>query len=95
MLEVRRMLTPFQVATSSRTLVVCSRDLADLPAHDPGDPAGPVAVADEDGLGVEAALDAVERRHRLAVAAVRTISSPSGTWSRSNACSGCAVISIT
>ena len=28
-------------------------------------------------------------------AAVRTISSPSGTWSRSNACNGCAVSSIT
>ena len=30
-------------------------DLGDLAAHDPGDPGRPVAVADEDGVGVEAA----------------------------------------
>ena len=62
------MLTPFQVATSSRTRVVESRDLGDLAAHDPGDPGGPVAVADQDRLGVEGALDAVEGGHPLAVA---------------------------
>ena len=61
------MLTPFQVATSSRTRVVELGDLRDLAAHDPGDPGGPVAVADQDGLGVEGALDPVERGHLLAV----------------------------
>ena len=34
----------------------------------PAIPVGPLAVADEDRLGVEAALDAVERRHPLALA---------------------------
>ena len=61
------MLVPFQLATSSRTLVVSVGDLGDLSPHDPGDARGAVAVADEDGLGVEAPLDVVERLHLLAV----------------------------
>ena len=73
------MFTPFQVAASSSTRVVESETSETCAAHDPGDPGGPVAVADQHGLGVEGALDAVEgghaaRRRR----AVRTISAPSG-----------------
>ena len=41
------------------------RDLGDLPAHDSGDPRRAVAIADDDALGVERALDPVERRHTL------------------------------
>ena len=62
------MLVPFQLATSSRTRVVAVGDLGDLAAHDPGDPGRAVVVADEDRLGVEGALDAVEGRHLLALA---------------------------
>ncbi len=40
-------------------------DLGDQATHDPGDARGPLAIADEHGLRVEAALDPVERGHRL------------------------------
>ena len=43
-------------------------DLGDLATHDPGDPGGSLAIADQDGLGVEGALDTVECRHPLAAA---------------------------
>ena len=36
-------------------------DLGDLAAHDPGDPRGPVLVADQHRLGVEAPLDSPSR----------------------------------
>ena len=42
------------------------RDLRDLATHDPSDARGAVAVADEHGLRVEFALDAVEGGHLLA-----------------------------
>ena len=61
------MLVPFQLATSSRTLVVASETSETWPPMIPAIPDGPVLVADEDGLGVEAALLAVEGRHRLAL----------------------------
>ena len=62
------MLTPFQVATSSSTRVVESETSETCAAHDPGDPRGPVAVADQHRVGVEAALDPVEGGHLLALA---------------------------
>ena len=40
-------------------------DLGDLPAHDPGDPARPLGVADQRHVGVEGPLDVVEGDHRL------------------------------
>ena len=61
------MFGPTQVAASISTRVVESLDLGDLAAHDPGDAARALGVADERHLRAEAALDAVERRHRLAL----------------------------
>ena len=61
------MLTPFQVADLQQDAGGRLGDLRSLAAHDPGDARGPVAVADQDRLGVEGALDAVERGHPLAV----------------------------
>ena len=91
------MLVPFQLATSSRTLVVSSETSETWPPMIPAIPVGPVLVADEDGLGVErGARLAVEGRHRLAVLGRRARSARrSGTLSRSKACSGWAVSSIT
>ena len=42
------------------------RDLRHLAAHDPGDAGRAVAITDEHRLGIELALDPVERRHPLA-----------------------------
>ena len=64
--EVRRMFVPFQFADLEQHPRGRVGDLRDLPAHDPGDARGPLAVADEDRLGVELALDVVEGRHPLA-----------------------------
>ena len=48
------MLVPFQFADLEQDAGRLVGDLGDLAAHDPGDARGPVAVADQDGLGVEA-----------------------------------------
>ena len=62
------MLTPFQVATSSSTRVVESLTSETWPPMIPASPVGPVAVADQHRVGVEAALDPVEGGHPLALA---------------------------
>ena len=68
-----------------------------LAAHDPGDRrSGRRRRRPRTHLGVERALDAVERRHLLAVASRGGRSSaPPATRSRSKACSGWPVSSIT
>ena len=63
--EVSRMFGPTHVAISIRTRVVLLGDLGDLAAHDPGDAARPLGVADHGHVRVELALDAVEGRHLL------------------------------
>jgi hypothetical protein len=93
--EVRRMLTPFQVAISSRTEVVVSDTSEASPPMIPATPEGP--------LRSQTSTASVSKRRSTPSSvrivspslAVRTWSSPPGTMSRSNACSGCAVISIT
>ena len=44
------------------------RDLGRRPAHDPGDRQRPGRIGDEQGLGLELALDVVERLDALALA---------------------------
>ena len=90
------MLVPFQLATSSRTRVVSSETSETWPPMIPAIPDGPVRVADEHRLGVEASRSTPSRVVIVSPsAAARTISAPPGTLSRSKACSGCAVSSIT
>ena len=61
------MFGPTHVAASISTRVVFSDDLRDLPAHDPGDAARALRVADQRHVSVEHALHAVERDHPLAL----------------------------
>ena len=62
------MLTPSQLAASSSTLVVSSETSETWPPMIPAMPVGLLAIADENRLGVELALDAVEGGHLLALA---------------------------
>ena len=61
------MLVPFQVATSSRTLVVCSETSETWPPMIPAMPEGPLLSQTRTVSASKAALDVVERLHLLAV----------------------------
>ena len=92
---MRRMLTPFQVATSSRTRVVSSLTSETSPPMIPAMPVGPLRSQTS-----TASLSKVRSTPSRVVIrspsrAVRTMISPPGTLSRSKAWSGCAVSSIT
>ena len=52
------------------------RDLGDLPAHDPGDAARAIRVADERHLGREGTLGVVERDHALALGRAADVDAP-------------------
>ncbi len=67
MREVRRMLVPFQLATSSRTRVVSSETSETWPPMIPAIPEGPSSSQTRTVSASKLALDAVERRHRLAL----------------------------
>ncbi len=89
------MLTPFQFATSSRTRVVESLTSETWPPMIPAMLVGP-------SRSQTRTMSASNRRSvpsRVVIVspsrAARTMISPPGTRSRSNACSGWAVISIT
>ena len=66
--DVRWMFGPFQVAASISTRVVRVAHLGARAAHHAGDRGRALGVVDHAHLGVERALDVVERGHRLAVA---------------------------
>ena len=89
------MFTPFQVATSSRTRVVESETSETSPPMIPAIPEGPLRSQ------TSTVCESKVRSTPSSVVifspslAVRTMSWPSGTLSRSKACSGWAVISIT
>ena len=89
------MLTPFQVATSSSTLVVVSLTSETRPPMIPATPVGPlrsqtrtVSVSNRRSFPSSVVIVSPSR-------AARTMISPPGTLSRSNACSGWLVSSIT
>ena len=90
------MLTPFQVATSSSTRVVESETSETWPPMIPAIPEGPLRSQTSTDSASKRALDPVEGGHLLALGARcgRSARRP-GTRSRSKACSGCAVSSIT
>ncbi len=89
------MLTPFQVATSSSTRVVESETSETWPPMIPAIPEGPSRSQ------TSTASSSKLRSTPSSVVifspwlAVRIVSAPPGTSSRSKACSGCAVSSIT
>ena len=89
------MLTPFQVATSSRTRVVDSETSDAWPPMIPAMPEGPSRSQTSTASASKVRSTPSSVVMRSPSAAVRMISCPSGTRSRSNACSGCAVSSIT
>ena len=89
------MLVPFQFATSSSTRVVSSETSETWPPMIPAMPEGP-------RLSQTSTVSASKVRSTSSSVvifspslAARTVSAPSGTLSRSKACSGCAVSSIT
>ncbi len=89
------MLVPFQQATSSRTRVVASETSERWPPMIPAIPEGP-------SRSQTSTVSASKLRSTPSSVVIfspseapRTISSPPGTLSRSKACSGCAVSSIT
>jgi hypothetical protein len=89
------MLVPFQQATSSRTRVVAAETSERCPPMIPAIPEGPsrsqtrtVSASKERSTPSRVVIFSPS-------AAVRTTSAPPGTRSRSKACSGCAVSSIT
>ena len=95
MFDVRRMFVPFQVATSSSTRVVDSDTSETWPPMIPAIPVGPLRSQ-------TTTLSASRRRStsssvvmRSPSVALRTMISPPGTSSRSKACSGWPVRSIT
>ncbi len=92
--EVRRMLTPFQVATPGRTRAVESETSETSPPMIPAIPVGPSRSR---RARTRRRRCARPRRggHLLAVARRANDDLAAGTWSRSNACSGWPVISIT
>ncbi len=93
--EVRRMLTPFQFATSISTRVVPSETSERAPPMIPAIPDGP----SRSQTSTVSSSKVRSTPSRVVIfsplSAVRMISAPSGTLSRSKACSGCAVRSIT
>ena len=89
------MLVPFQLATSSRTLVVSSETSETWPPMIPAIPEGPFSSQTRTVSASKRRSLAVEGRHRLALLGGADVSAPSGTLSRSKACSGWAVSSIT
>ena len=94
--EVRWMLGPSQVATSIRTRVVSGPTSLRVPPMIPARLVGTVAVEDHHHVRVQAPALAVERLELLPLArAPRTTSRPPATRSRSKACSGWPVSSIT
>ena len=95
MRDVFRMLTPFQVATSSSTRVVVSETSETWPPMIPAIPEGPVLSQTSTASSSKVRSTPSSVVIFSPLVAVRTISAPSGTLSRSKACSGCAVISIT
>jgi hypothetical protein len=89
------MLVPFQLATSSSTRVVPADTSETWPPMIPAIPVGP-------SLSQTRTVSASRVRStpsRVVIfspaAAARTVSAPPGTLSRSKACSGCALSSIT
>ena len=89
------MLTPFQVATSSSTRVVESETSETWPPMIPAIPEGP--LRSQTRTVSESKLRSTPSSVVIfsPSSARRTISAPSGTLSRSKACSGWAVSSIT
>ncbi len=89
------MFTPFQLATSSRTRVVESETSETWPPMIPAMPEGPLrsqtsTVSESKVRSIPSSVVIFSPS-----LAVLMVSAPSGTLSRSKACSGCAVISIT
>jgi hypothetical protein len=89
------MLTPFQFATSSSTLLVSSETSETWPPMIPAIPEGPLrsqtsTVSSSKVRSTPSRVVIFSPRF-----AVRMVRAPSGTLSRSKARSGCAVISIT
>ena len=66
--DVRCRFGPFQLAASISTRVVLGCTSERWPPMMPAIDVGPVVVADQPHVGVQRALDVVERRHLLAVA---------------------------
>ena len=94
--DVRWMFGPFQVAASISTRVVVSRTSERSPPMIPAIDVGPSSSQMMHHVGVERALDVVERGHRLAVAArAAPRAGRRPTRSKSNACIGWPVSSIT
>ena len=89
------MLVPFQLATSSRTRVVAAETSETWPPMIPAIPVGPFSSQ----TSTVSASSVRSTSSRVVIfspsAAVRTVSAPPGTLSRSKACRGCAVSSIT
>ena len=71
------------------------RHLGVLAAHHAGDPDRPLGVGDDEILGIELALAAVEGDELLAGSARRTTIRPPASFAWSNACSGLPSASIT
>ena len=88
------MLVPFQLATSSRTLVVPSETSETWPPMIPAIPDGPLRSQTRTVSGSSRRSSPSSVVIVSPSSAVRTVSSPSGTLSRSKACNGCAVSSI-
>jgi hypothetical protein len=89
------MLTPFQFATSSSTRVVLSETSETSPPMIPAMPEGPLrsqtrTASSSKVRSTPSRVVMVSPRF-----AVRMVNAPSGTLSRSKACRGWAVISIT
>ena len=94
--DVRWMLAPFQFAASISTRVVVPATSERAPPITPAIEVGPSRVGDQHDLGVQRSRLAVERLHALAGLALRTVSSCARRpASRSKACSGWPVSSIT
>ena len=93
--ELRRMLVPFQFATSSRTRVVSSETSEDWPPMIPAIPEGPFSSQTRTVSASKVRSTSSSVFIFSPSAAVRTVSAPLGTLSRSKACSGWAVSSIT
>ncbi len=93
--DVRRMFTPFQVAASSRIREVEPATSETWPPMIPAMPVGPsrshTRTVCSSNVRSEPSSVVIVSPSR----AVRTMISPPGTRSRSKACSGCAVMSIT
>ena len=89
------MFTPFQLATSSRTRVVESETSETWPPMIPAMPEGPLRSQTSTVSASKVRSTPSSVVIFSPSLAVRMVSAPPGTLSRSKACSGCAVISIT